>query len=283
MNSAIEAACRQVVLDHVPPSRLREAMLYSLQAGGKRLRPYLYLLHKKVFTDLIEADYRFAACLELIHTYSLIHDDLPAMDDDTMRRGKPTNHVVYGEAMAILAGDALLNTALQELMLISIKEPAYLQAAYDVAEASGASGMIYGQALDMQSEHQTLSLDAQREIADHKTGALIRVAINSACKIAQIDRRDSLLFEQLSTILGFAFQVRDDILDVESDEETMGKSIGKDAEHAKATTVSVLGLDNAKTLYEELRKSVFDDLAEVATVDTELIRDYYTRLFDRTH
>lgn len=283
MNSAIEAACRQVVIDHVPPSTLREAMLYSLEAGGKRLRPYLFLLHKNVFNELSEADYRFAACLELIHTYSLIHDDLPAMDNDSMRRGKPTNHMVFGEAMAILAGDALLNTALQELLQIARKAPEYLDAAYDVAEAAGASGMIYGQALDMQSEHQILSLEAQREISDHKTGALIKVSICSACKVAKIDRRDHLLFEQLSTALGFAFQVRDDILDVESDEATLGKSIGKDAVSEKATTVSVLGLEKAKALYEELRKAVFADLAQIATVDTHQIKDYYTQLLDRTH
>lgn len=283
MTSAIEAACRQVVHDHVPHSRLREAMLYSLDAGGKKLRPYLYLLHKRVFRDLVEADYRFAACLELIHTYSLIHDDLPAMDDDVLRRGKPTNHVVYGEAMAILAGDALLNTAMQELMHIALKHPEYLEAAYDVAEAAGASGMIYGQTLDMLSEHKDLTIDEQRNIADHKTGALIKVAILSACKVAGLDRRDTLLFEQLATELGFAFQVQDDILDVESDAQTMGKSIGKDATHEKATTVTVLGLEQAKHLYAELRHAIFQDLSEVATVDTTLLEDFYTRLLDRTH
>lgn len=279
MISAIEATCRQVIEDRVPDSRLREAMLYSVEAGGKRLRPYLYLLHKQSFSQLERLDYRLAACLELIHTYSLVHDDLPAMDDDDLRRGKPTSHVVYGEAMAILAGDGLLNTAMEELFAICQEDNRYLEAAFLIAKAAGASGMIFGQALDMASVAQ--DLEGLREIADHKTGALIGCAIDAASSVAGIEHRDRLLFKQIARDLGFVFQVRDDILDIESSADVLGKSIGKDADQHKVTAVTLLGLDDAKKLEGYLIEQIEASLNQVESVELTAIREYYERLYGR--
>ena len=279
MISAIEAVCRQVIEDRVPESTLREVMLYAVEAGGKRLRPYLYLLHKQTFSELDRLDYRLAASLELIHTYSLVHDDLPAMDNDDLRRGKPTSHVVYGEAMAILAGDALLNTALEELFAICRENPEYLEAAFLIARAAGASGMIYGQTLDIESKATDLA--DLREIADHKTGALISCAIDAASSVANIDHRDRLIFKQVARDLGFVFQVRDDILDVESSRDVLGKSIGKDADQHKVTAVTLLGLDDAKKLEDYLIQQIRSSLHQVQTIDTQAIASYYDSLYGR--
>lgn len=279
MRSAIEAACRELITDRAPTSRLREAMLYSVEAGGKRLRPYLYLLHRQAFGELTLPDYRLAASLELIHTYSLVHDDLPAMDDDELRRGKPTNHKVFGEALAILAGDALLNTALEEIFDISRHHPEYLEAGYIIAKAAGASGMIYGQVLDMEAKADDLA--GLRQIADHKTGALISAAIDAAAAVSQLEHRDRLIFKQIARDLGFVFQVRDDILDVESSAEVLGKSIGKDADQAKVTAVTLLGLDDAKKLEDYLIEQIKASLKQVQTVDIEAIAAYYDTLYGR--
>ena len=279
MLSAIEAACREVILDRVPKSTLQEAMLYSVEAGGKRLRPYLYLLHRQAFGELDLPDYRLAAALELIHTYSLVHDDLPAMDNDDLRRGKPTNHKVYGEAMAILAGDALLNTALEESLDISSQHPEYLEAGCILAKAAGASGMIYGQVLDIEAKAE--DLEGLREIADHKTGALISAAIDAAAAVSDLEHRDRVIFKQIARDLGFVFQVRDDILDVESSSDVLGKTIGKDADQAKVTAVTLLGLEDAKKLETYLIDQIKASLKQVQTVEIEAISDYYDTLYGR--
>ena len=279
MRSAIEAACRELITDRVPESALREAMLYSVEAGGKRLRPTLYLIHKQSFGSLSLADYRLAAALELIHTYSLIHDDLPAMDNDDLRRGKPTSHKVYGEALAILAGDALLNTALEELFAICRDDPQYIEAGYIISKAAGASGMIYGQVLDIQAQADDLA--GLRQIADHKTGALIGAAIEAAAAVSDLEHRDRLLFKQIARDLGFVFQVRDDILDVESSSDILGKSIGKDADQQKITAVSLLGLEDAKKLETYLIEQIQSSLRQIQTVDIEAITAYYDSLYGR--
>ena len=279
MLSAIEAACREIIQQRVPESDLRQAMLYSLQAGGKRLRPYLYLLHRQAFGELQQPDYRLAAALELIHTYSLIHDDLPAMDDDDLRRGQPTNHKVYGEALAILAGDALLNTALEELLAIGLEHPEYLEAGLIIARAAGASGMIYGQVLDMAA--QATDLAELRQVADLKTGALIGAAIDAAAAVSGLDHRDRIIFKQVARDLGFVFQVRDDILDVESSSDVLGKTVGKDEAQHKVTAVSLLGLADAKKLEDYLIAQIKASLDQVETVDVGPITAYYDSLYSR--
>lgn len=229
-----------------------EASLYSLLAGGKRIRPCLMLcisemigLNKK---DIID----FAVALEMIHTYSLIHDDLPAMDNDDLRRGKPTCHKVYGDGIALLAGDNLLNRAAERLLEMCVINPKYVRAASYMMHNSGIYGMIGGQSIDLDSENKKISLERLYELQDKKTGALLKTSIVLPYIVAVdtglIEANDELELNlnNLAYHLGLAFQIKDDILDVESDAGTLGKSVGKDERDDKSTFVTLLGLEEAK-------------------------------------
>lgn len=232
-----------------------KAAMYSLNAGGKRLRPLMMRL-TALMTGCPEekmADVLYyAATLEMIHTYSLIHDDLPAMDNDDLRRGKPTCHKVYGEGIATLAGDLLLNTACERLFKIAIAKPEYLYASYFVCKNAGIEGMVGGQSIDLVSEGKTIGLDLLYELQAKKTGALIESAVVTPYylikgmdeKQAQEDVTAGLL-RKLAGHIGLAFQIRDDILDVESDPSILGKNTGKDLRDSKATFVTLLGEQGA--------------------------------------
>ena len=232
-----------------------KAAMYSLNAGGKRLRPLMMRL-TALMTGCPEekmADVLYyAVTLEMIHTYSLIHDDLPAMDNDDLRRGKPTCHKVYGEGIATLAGDLLLNTACERLFKIAIAKPEYLYASYFVCKNAGLEGMIGGQSIDLDSEGKTIGLDLLYELQAKKTGALIESAVVTPYylikgmdeKQAQEDVTAGLL-RKLAGHIGLAFQIRDDILDVESDPSILGKNTGKDLRDSKATFVTILGEQGA--------------------------------------
>lgn len=240
------------------------AMRYSLLAGGKRLRPVLSLAVCEMLGGNLDEVLPFACAIEMIHTYSLIHDDLPAMDNDDYRRGKPTNHKVYGEALAILAGDGLLNMAF-ELMLDStssncnnienkVKAMAY------IAKSSGVRGMIGGQVVDIESENTEVSIESLEYMHRHKTGALIKAPVISSAIICGASDEDLQSLENYAEGIGLAFQIKDDILDVEGSSEKLGKKVGSDISNKKTTYVNLYGLEKStqmlKRTTEESIKSI---------------------------
>lgn len=242
------------------PDPLREAVRYSLFAGGKRLRPALALgACEMVCGD--DAPALPAACaLEMIHTYSLIHDDLPAMDNDDFRRGKPTLHKVAGEATAILAGDALLTMAFHVLAHDTASNAAALQVIEEIACAAGAWGMVGGQMLDMAHEGDRIGFEALRETHTLKTGALIRASVRAGALLAGSDAPTLDALTRYGEAAGLAFQIADDILDVAGSEAAMGKPVGSDAANEKATYPSILGLDRARQRAEEAVQQALDAL-----------------------
>jgi len=237
------------------PASLVEAVRYSLFAGGKRLRPALALGAAEIVCGRDEAALPAACALEMSHTDSLIHDDLPAMDNDDLRRGRPTLHRAFGEALAILAGDALLTMAFD--VLASTGD---IRVVREVARASGAAGMVGGQVLDMESEGGRADLDRLRRVHASKTGALIRCAVRSGALLG--GARDAALeaLTRYGERLGLAFQIADDILDVVGDEGTLGKTVGSDAARGKSTYPSLLGLGEARRLAGEAAQAAVDSL-----------------------
>jgi len=260
----LEAAMANLVAEGSAPDSLREAMVYSLMAGGKRLRSILVVAGAEAVggrrDDVLEA----AIALECVHTYSLIHDDLPAMDDDDLRRGKPTSHKVFGEAMAILAGDALLTRAFELLssdaLVGRVGAEAALSVTRAVSRASGAAGMVGGQVVDIESEGAPLDAQRLRHLHALKTGALIRVSVESGGRLAgaTVDQLDAL--RTYGEALGLGFQIVDDILDVTATTAVLGKPQGSDARNGKGTYVDLLGLANARA---EARR-VLDGAREAA-------------------
>lgn len=243
----IEEVMVRFVTEQTSDPRLAESMLYSIHAGGKRIRPLLLVATVAAFDKPIDLPvYQCAAALEMIHTYSLIHDDLPAMDDDDLRRGKPTNHVVYGEALAILAGDGLLTAAFQLLSMADIEADKKILLLQQLSQSAGTKGMVAGQAADIQGENQTLTLDELMAIHARKTGELIRFAVVAGGVLA--NQSESVLQEldQFAQHIGLAFQIRDDLLDVISTTEALGKVVHRDDALAKSTYPALLGLEGAK-------------------------------------
>ncbi len=236
--------------------RIVAAMKYSLMAGGKRLRPVLCIAAAEAVggrpTDALPA----AGALEMVHTYSLIHDDLPAMDDDELRRGKPTCHVTFDEATAILAGDALLTLAFQILSSVEIsnasRAAAWLQVIRTIASAAGYGGMIQGQMLDISSEGRTLSIGELESMHHLKTGALIDASLRCGGIIGGANTEQLTSLERYAQNVGLAFQVADDILNVEGDPKLMGKAVGTDQLREKSTYPSILGLKESKELAHHL-------------------------------
>ena len=229
-------------------ARLEEAMRYSLLAGGKRIRPVLALATAEALGRAPDEVLPLACALEMIHTYSLIHDDLPAMDDDELRRGKPTCHVAYGEDVAILAGDGLFAEALRLLLGQQRGEPAnVLAAAREVVGAVGVGGMVGGQYLDV-AANQAVEL---RHLHELKTGALIAASVGAVLALEGTPEPATIPFRRFAAELGVVFQIVDDILDVTGDEAELGKPRGSDERHGKATYVSVHGLDRARVLAAE--------------------------------
>ncbi len=236
-----------------------EAMNYSLMAGGKRLRPILLMVGAETQGKSGE-DFLPAACaLEMIHTYSLIHDDLPGMDDDDFRRGKLTNHKVYGVGPAILAGDGLLTLAFQVLVSQKNVDPSRLIWAVDeFSKAAGPIGMVHGQALDLESEGKVISAEKMKEIHRAKTGQLFRAALRSGVYLAGGDEHAMKKISEYADAFGLAFQITDDILDVTGTLEELGKAPGSDEGHEKSTYVSLYGLEGAKELAREQTKIAVD-------------------------
>lgn len=274
----MESYLKESVGNLSAPSIIKEAMLYSLEAGGKRIRPLLLFATLEAFGKKGEIGLETAAAIEMIHTYSLIHDDLPSMDNDDLRRGKPTNHKVFGEAYAILAGDALLTYSFQVVSNASsdhIPAEVKLQLITELAKASGVEGMVAGQVADMDGEGKRLSLDELEYIHIHKTGKLLAYSVVAGAMIAGADEHQREKFATFAHHLGLAFQIRDDILDLEGDEEIIGKKVGSDEQNNKSTYPSLLTIEGAR---QALLKHI--TLAKDALKSTELETDILQEITD---
>lgn len=254
---------------------------YSLNIGGKRIRPILMLLtysmYKENWRDILE----FSSAIEMIHTYSLIHDDLPCMDDDDLRRGKPTNHKVYGENIAVLAGDTLLNEAMNLMMRFSLKNgEKSLLAAEMIASAAGPEGMIGGQVVDIINEGKKISEDELKYMHMKKTGALIKVSIMSGAILGEASEDDIRKLEKFGENLGLAFQIKDDILDVIGSTEKLGKNVLSDEESNKSNFITMHGLEYCIKECERLTKESIEILDSLS-VDTKDLKVLTKELLDR--
>lgn len=257
-----EGLVRELRTDEAFDARLAESMEYSLTAGGKRLRPILLMAAADAAGGHGE-DYLTSACaVEMIHTYSLIHDDLPAMDDDDYRRGKLTNHKVYGAGLATLAGDALLTMAF-ELLARQQGVPAetMLRVVREISGAAGANGMVGGQALDLASEGKRIDMDTLRRMHMAKTGALFRASVRSGAILGGADEAQLAALTEYAEAFGLAFQITDDILDVTGDAAAIGKPVGSDERNHKSTYVTLTSLEEAKRLAREAADRAHEALA----------------------
>nr|WP_207755217.1 farnesyl diphosphate synthase [Clostridium pascui] len=244
--------------------KIYEAMSYSLNIGGKRIRPILTILTYDIFEDNYEEILPVCGALEMIHTYSLIHDDLPCMDNDDLRRGKPTNHKVFGEGLAVLAGDALLNEALNILFKLSLKEDRkWAKAGLLIGEASGVEGMIGGQTVDILSENEDISKDKLHYIHSKKTGALIKASILTGAILGRSTEEEYSILNEFGEKLGLAFQIKDDILDIIGDSTKIGKTAKKDIESNKSTFIKLYGIEESKQMCLKLTEECLELLNKI--------------------
>lgn len=264
---------------------IMEAMNYSLNSGGKRLRPILTLEACAIAGGNVKDAEPFAAAIEMIHTYSLIHDDLPALDNDDLRRGRATNHKVFGEAMAILAGDALLNYAFETMLKTSIGKEnpeRYLKAINEIAEGAGIYGMIGGQVVDVQSENISIPMEKLEYIHRNKTAAMMVGCMRAGAQIAGADERKLECITEYAENIGLAFQIVDDILDIVGDESVIGKPVGSDIENHKSTYPSLIGLEESRKKAEELIEKAKSSIAEI-TDETEFLFGLADYIISRDH
>ncbi len=264
---------------------LQDAMYYSVAAGGKRLRPTLNIYANRLLEGNMEETMDMACAIEMLHTCSLIHDDLPAMDNDELRRGKPTNHVVFGEANAILAGDGLMNFAYEVMMDNALRHPdniyAHVKAMREMAYGAGVCGMITGQSADIENEGQMLTETELEYVHRHKTGDMIKSALLSGLLLCSPEQKYIDALTLYGYNLGLTFQIVDDILDITGDEKKLGKSIGKDKQAKKFTYPTLYGLEQSRKIAAERTRDAVkaldifggsaDDLKEIA--ETILHRD----------
>lgn len=260
------------------------SMNYSLTAGGKRIRPMLAIEFARLCGGSEEAVMPFACAVEMIHTYSLIHDDLPCMDNDDLRRGKPTNHKIFGEAAAVLGGNGLLTLAFETVL----SEKAVSLNGYEkcvkagrlLADCSGVNGMLGGQIIDIESEGKKVSADHLRMMDDKKTGALIKASCLLGCISAGANEEKIKAAGIYAENIGITFQIVDDILDVISDTATLGKTVGSDEQNSKSTYVTILGLDECRKLTDSFTKAAIDSLSGF-TENTAALSDFAVYLRDR--
>ena len=280
MNNVINEINQRLenILSQYPDSKVKEAMYYSLKAGGKRIRPLIVLQVIRAYGF----DYRkyidIACALEMIHTYSLIHDDLPGMDNDDLRRGKPTCHKQFGEATAILAGDGLLNEAVNIILQTNLDDSLKLSLVSCLYTSSGINGMILGQEYDIENEGKKLSKETLDKIHHYKTGKLLSCAFQMGALIASPN--DLEILKQIGYKIGLAFQIQDDILDVTSDAKTLGKNTGSDEANHKVTYVTLLGIENSQKevdlLFNEAQQLVYS-----LTLNHGLILEIIEKLWKR--
>lgn len=266
----IEREMKRSITSDIPVN-LFESMSYSLFAGGKRLRPILLFASFLSYGNEIEKTYRTATALEMIHTYSLIHDDLPAMDDDDYRRGMLTNHKKFDESTAILAGDGLLTYSFEVVSkdnLLSDTEKVYIT--QELAHASGPTGMVAGQVLDIEGEMKKLTLEQLEQVHLLKTGKLISFAVDAGAYLAGATEKQRNYLRDFSHYLGLIFQVQDDILDVIGDPNKLGKPVGSDSENEKSTYPKLLGLEGAKKQMKEYEEKALDALQNSGAQGTYL-------------
>jgi len=261
---------------------LYEAMGYSVNIGGKRIRPILALITYKIYN---KEDYKdalpMACAIEMIHTYSLIHDDLPCMDDDDLRRGKPTNHKVFGEGLAVLAGDGLLNEAFNIVLKEGLKKgERWIKAGYEIGKASGANGMIGGQVVDVLNTNKSIDIEELDYIHEKKTAALITASIMTGAILGEASEKDITVLREFGNKLGLAFQIKDDILDIESDTKKLGKTVGKDKEQNKNTFVKFYGLEKCKSMCKDLTSSCIKLLQSIDK-DTKELEEITLYLLNR--
>ena len=243
------------IISQYKDGKIKDAMLYSLMAGGKRLRPIIMLTVIRSYKMDYHPYLDIACAIEMIHTYSLIHDDLPGMDNDDLRRGKPTCHRQFDEATAILAGDALLNEALNVILQVDLDDHLKLSIISELYSASGLNGMIYGQQQDLYFENKKATIEELKEVHHYKTGALIAVSFVLGSLIAH--KEDVETWRSIGYDLGLAFQVQDDLLDVIGDEKLLGKKVGSDEANHKSTYVSILGIEESEKYIESLFEECF--------------------------
>lgn len=257
-----------------------EAMRYSVLGGGKRIRALLVLNFNRILGGAANDAMEFAAAIEMMHAYSLIHDDLPCMDDDDLRRGKPSCHVAFGEAIALLAGDALQTLAFETLARNSSLEPAQvLQAVRELAAAAGSRGMVGGQTVDIEGTAQTV--EQLTGMCMMKTGALIKCAVRLGCLSVGADEASMAQADIYADAIGLAFQIRDDILDVIGSTEELGKPVGSDAEQQKATFATVLGTERAQSLAEKLTRTALDALKQLNVAEDDPLYEMTVELCSR--
>jgi geranylgeranyl diphosphate synthase, type II len=261
-HAAIEAALQRLLPpESTPPPTIHRAMRYSVFAGGKRIRPILCLEAARVFTESAEGAIHAGCALEFIHTYSLIHDDLPALDNDDLRRGKPTNHKVFGEAMAILAGDGLLTIAFQTLANAPIEPERRVRVIAEVSAAAGTvNGMVGGQVADVEAGGKPVDAATLEYIHRSKTAALIRGSIVAGAIAGGAPDADVERLRRFGDLIGWAFQVVDDILDVEESSAALGKTAGKDQEQQKATYPALYGLEKSRAIAADLEARALKEL-----------------------
>jgi len=281
--SEIEEILPTFVSSLQAPETIKESMVYSLNAGGKRIRPALVLAMLHSYGRNEKIGFPIACAIEMIHTYSLIHDDLPCMDDDDLRRGKPTNHKVFGEAMAVLAGDGLLTesfriVAEQEELPFSKR----IQLIIELAKAAGVEGMVGGQVLDIEGEGQALTLEELKSIHEHKTGKLLEVSMVAGAILSDAPNQEIQVIRKIAYHLGIAFQIRDDILDIEGEEEKIGKPVGSDTLNEKTTYPSLLTMEGAKTKLVEHVETAKQYL-HTLSINTELLEELCDLIASRDH
>lgn len=241
----------RVPQESMPPDPIHRAIRYSLFAGGKRLRPILCLASCESLNANPEIVLPIAAAIEMIHTYSLVHDDLPCMDDDDFRRGRPTNHKVFGEAIAVLTGDALLTMALEVLSASSYQPAIRIRLVNMLTKAAGTYGMIGGQVLDMISSNTVLTQQQLENLHSMKTAALIRFSCMASPVVLESGSKVEEVFGEYGNLIGLAFQIVDDILDIEGTTETLGKTAGKDRKNQKVTYPSLIGIEKSRELAKD--------------------------------
>ena len=262
-----------------------EAMNYSLSSGGKRLRPILTLESAKIIGGDVKEVIRFCVAIEMIHTYSLIHDDLPAMDNDDFRRGKPTNHKVFGDGMATLAGDALLNYAFEIMLKESLgkeNSDVRLKAIYEIARGAGIYGMIGGQVVDIESENKSIEKEKLDFIHMNKTAAMIIGCMRAGAIMGNACEDDLQNITKYAKNIGLAFQIVDDILDIVGDEKALGKPVGSDIENHKSTYPSLIGLDESKKVATDLIKEAKDSIRKISG-ESRFLEDLADYIISRDH
>ncbi len=272
MKKVVDEQLLLIVEQMNAPTRLKEAMRYSLEAGGKRIRPLLLFATMKALGKSLESGIPVACAIEMIHTYSLIHDDLPCMDDDDLRRGKPTNHKVFGEAMAVLAGDGLLTNSFQVISdSKDITDTKKIKLLSELAKSAGSEGMVGGQVADMEGEGKHISLAELEYIHEHKTGKMLEYSIIAGAILADADSKKIENLRKFAYHLGLAFQIRDDLLDIEGTEAEIGKRVGSDVLNEKVTYPSLLSLEGAKEKLSVHMKKAKEILHETLGEAEELV------------